>query len=334
MSVRVLASLRWITFVAIVGLLAGACESSTPSQPAIASQPASPSSAPSVPASGLPSASPSPTATPIPTPTPEPTPALGARPAHGPAGHPGGRPPPPDRGDGRRPTSSPAAVRLQLGIDRLARAGRGRHPALHDDLPGPVPPASGRSGARASTTSSGPPSGGRCMSTTVARPRRWRRSCAKGNGQWSTTPTASAGPVVPVRGSSNAAPHNVYTDGEHLGRARPTLGADGRADQADLAVRARRRRSAAAGRRHDHGRLPVRTDHATDYDALDEPLRAVHQRLEDPADRRRTTADRRAGERGHPAHGASARSTTAIPRSTGSRRRSSAVATPGSRRTA
>ena len=76
MSVRVLASLRWITFVAIVGLLAGACESSTPSQPAIASQPASPSSAPSVPASGLPSASPSPTATPIPTPTPEPTPVL------------------------------------------------------------------------------------------------------------------------------------------------------------------------------------------------------------------------------------------------------------------
>ncbi len=76
MSVRVLAPLRWITFIAIVGLLAGACESSTPSQPAIASQPASPSSGPSVPASGLPSASASPTATPIPTPTPEPTPVL------------------------------------------------------------------------------------------------------------------------------------------------------------------------------------------------------------------------------------------------------------------
>src|SRR4249920_1750670 len=76
MSVRVLAPLRWITFIAIVGLLAGACESSTPSQPAIASQPASPSSGPSVPASGLPSASASPTATPIPTPTPVPTPVL------------------------------------------------------------------------------------------------------------------------------------------------------------------------------------------------------------------------------------------------------------------
>ena len=30
----------------------------------------------------------------------------------------------------------PAAVRVQLGVDRLARARRGRRPALHDDLPG------------------------------------------------------------------------------------------------------------------------------------------------------------------------------------------------------
>ena len=50
-----------------------------------------------------------------------------------------GRGPASDRGDGRRSRRRPTAIRVQCGVGRLAGAGRGRHPALHADLPGEHP---------------------------------------------------------------------------------------------------------------------------------------------------------------------------------------------------
>ncbi len=43
---------------------------------------------------------------------------------------------PPDRRHDRRPLAGPPPVRLQLRLGRVAGPRRGRHPALHDNLPG------------------------------------------------------------------------------------------------------------------------------------------------------------------------------------------------------
>ena len=48
-----------------------------------------------------------------------------------------------DRGDDRRPRPGPPTVRLQQRRRRLAGPGRGRHPTLHDDLPGSGPDSIG-----------------------------------------------------------------------------------------------------------------------------------------------------------------------------------------------
>ncbi len=82
MSVRALTSMRTVVWVLLVGLLAGACGSTPPSQPANASLPATSGPTVSPSAESLPpTASPSPSIEP--TPTPEPTPILVAAPLTG-----------------------------------------------------------------------------------------------------------------------------------------------------------------------------------------------------------------------------------------------------------
>jgi DUF3048 family protein len=79
MSVRALTSMRALAFALLLGLLAGACGSTQPSQPVNALPAPSGSSLPSV--ESLPPTSPSPSV--APTPTPEPTPLLVAAPLTG-----------------------------------------------------------------------------------------------------------------------------------------------------------------------------------------------------------------------------------------------------------
>ena len=208
-----------------------------------------------------------------------------------------------DRGHGRRPRRRPPAGRLQRRVGRVARAGRGRRAALHADLPGPDPgQRSGRSGARASTTSSGRPSSTRCTSTTAARPRPSRRSPATATASGSTTPTASAGRAGSSSGSRDRfAPHNVMTDGEHLREARQADRRGGRPDRAGLVVRAGGAARATPDRRR-RSRSSIPTSRSrTSYDPADEPLPPLHQRLEDAPGRRRRRPGRGAHERRDPA---------------------------------
>ena len=118
-----------------------------------------------------------------PTPTASPDadadPDAGPRPraADRPAGHARCRQPPSGRGDDRRPVRCPAAIGFQRSVGRLAGAGRGRHPALHADLPGPGPERrSDPSAAPATTTSPGLPSRGRSTPTSAGHRRRSGRS--------------------------------------------------------------------------------------------------------------------------------------------------------------
>ena len=159
--------------------------------------------------------------TPVADAAPDRHPAPDARPRPGaadrPARHPGGRRPPPDRGDDRRPPAGPAAVRAVVGVGRLAGPGRGRHPALHGDLPGRrCPRTSGRSAARATTTSPGPPSGGRSTPTPAARRRRKATLRAKGNGQYVYNVDEFRYSGTFYRITTRPAPHNLYTTGAKL----------------------------------------------------------------------------------------------------------------------
>ena len=229
--------------------------------------------------------------------------ADGSEPAHRPARQPGGRPPASDRRHGRRRLSRPAAVGLQLGVDRLARPCRGGRSALHDDLPERDP---GRRGAGPERT----PVLRRVgvgMARDVRPPRRLAAGDRDAPGQgrrpvglqrgW--LPLARSVPVADPR--SNRAAQRV-----HGRRAAPEAGHPAqrgrRSDHPDLVVRAGRESRPAPVGRHDQRHVPVRDDHLPLRRGI-EPLRALHQQVEDAPDRPERRSDRGARERGHPAHG-------------------------------
>ena len=120
-----------------------------------------------------------------------------------------------------------AAVGLHRRLRRLAGTRRGRHPALHADLPGPAcRRRSGRCAAPGSTTSRGPPSGEPCTPTSAGPRRRCRRSARRVAASWSTTPTSSAGAAIYFhRTTDRFAPHNVYTSGKELRSLATRVGA-------------------------------------------------------------------------------------------------------------
>ena len=150
-------------------------------------------------------------------PTPLPTPLLVPAPLTGLLVTPGGRRPPPDRGDDRRPRPGPAAVRAVVGVGRLAGPRRGRHPALHGDLPGH--PAQGdRPGPQLALLLHRLGGG---MARDL-RPRRRlaagarRRSRPRATASTSTTATSSATAGRSIRITTTAPPHNLYTTGAKL----------------------------------------------------------------------------------------------------------------------
>ena len=115
-----------------MSLVAGACGSTTPSQPAVVATSAPPSIGATTPAAER--STPTPTATPAADGHARADPGHRSRSADGPARLAGRRPAPSDRGDDRRPVPGASTVGLQRGLHRVAGAGRGRHPALHDGL--------------------------------------------------------------------------------------------------------------------------------------------------------------------------------------------------------
>ena len=257
---------------------------SSPSAPTVAVASGGPGS--------LPSAAPSPTRTPSPTDAePEPVAEPDAQPvAHGDPGpdadpqpdavadpdavaapltgrsSAGQRPPPPDRGDDRRPLAGPAAVRAPPGRHRVACPGRGRHPALHGHLP--EPDAQGdRAGPQRTLLL-------RRVGRRVEGHLRARRRVAPG-----ARDAALEGPR-PVRLERRVLPERLRVDApeavallaaQRLHRrqdpARPGQadGREGRRGQAGLALPARRPVRVAAVRRLDPGRRtgPTRSSTAT-----------------------------------------------------------------------
>jgi hypothetical protein len=222
MPVPTLPSLRAAAALLFVSLVAGACGSTPPSQPAVVATSAPPSTSPTLPP---PSATPTPTATPLPTATPEPTPVTVPAPLTG------------------LPVS-PAAAR--------------RHPiaVMIDDL-SPARPQSGFSAA--SIVWQAPAEGGipRYMMVfgenqpTAVGPVRssryyyiawaaeWKAIYAHAGGSPQALATLRAqgnGKLVYnadefARGgyfhrvSSRFPPHNLYTDGKQLDRLGKRLGA-------------------------------------------------------------------------------------------------------------
>ena len=137
--------------------------------------------------------------------------------------------------------------------------GRGRHPALHADLPGPRSRApSDRCAARGSTTSRGRPSGTRCTATPAGRRRRCRRCANQGNGQLVYNADEFRwGNIYYHRSTDRFAPHNVYTTRQGAAEAGQADRGEGRAVQGRVAVRARRTRR-PIGRRAAGSRWPTR----------------------------------------------------------------------------
>ena len=241
MSVRVLTFSRWLPFAIAIGIVAAACGSTTPSQPAIVTTPATPSPTPT--ASPSPTATPSPT--PEPTPSPEPTPILVPAPLTG------------------LPVS-PAAAR--------------RHPiaVMVDDLSA-ARPQSGFSAA--SVVWQAPAEGGipRYMMIFaenepkdvgpvrssryyyIAWAAEWKAVYAhaggspqalqtlraKGNGQLVYNADEFRWGGSFRRITSRFSPHNLYTTGKQLDLARSTARRQVRRLQADLAVRVRISRSSS-----------------------------------------------------------------------------------------
>ena len=245
--------------------------------------------------SSRPPPTPTPTPTPAPTPTPTPTPepdtdagtdARPRRPRPRPTPAPVAAPltgelvPPSvasaasDRGDDRRHPGRAAAIGPAPGGRGLARPGRGRHPALHGDLPvDAARPRSGRSAAPAPTTSPGRPSGRRSTPTPADRPRRSRRSGPRATASTSTTPTSSAtAGATSIGPADRRSPHNVYTDGKTLRKLGQGPRRQGQGVRAGLAVRARCAARGAALRRLDQGPLSAEHDHV--------PLRPHHEHVQ------------------------------------------------------
>ena len=162
-----------------------------------------------------PTATVEPTASPSPTHCPDADPCPDARHRPGPAdrtpGLAGRRQAASDRGHDRRPRRRAAAVGAVVRLGRLAGPGRGRHPALHGDLPGHAcPRRSVRSAAPATTTSPGPPNGARSTLTPAARRRRRPPWPPRAAGSTSTTSTSSA-TAGPSTGSPSGPPRTTCT---------------------------------------------------------------------------------------------------------------------------
>ncbi len=326
-----------IAGIAAGGMLGG----SSPSPTAVAVVPsasAPPSTAPAessgpdaspavTPAPPSPSASPSPT--PVPTPVLVPAPLTG-RPV---------KPAIAARHVIAVMIDDQADARPQSGLSRAsvvwqapAEGGIPRYMALFQEA---IRRASGRSAARACTSSRGRRSGGRCTCMPAARRRPWRSSRRRRVG----APTVYNGDALRSSGDrylwrieKRFAPHNVYTDGKHLRRLAKRLGAKPVAGpDAGLAVRRGRRRS-RHGRRAASSSSPIsRTGSSTATTASTTLPRARLRRGQ-------------AGRRGHQGSAsrprtssswrcASRRSTTART-SAGSRPRWSAPGPPGSPPTA
>ena len=135
--------------------------------------------------------------------------------------------------------AGPAAVRPVIRVGRLAGAGRGRHPALHGDLPG----------RRCRGRRPGPqrPLLLHRLGRRVARGLRPRRRLAAGArrrcgrraaASTSTTPTSSATAATFHRSRDRFAPHNLYTTGKTLRKLGKQRRRQGQGLQAGLAVRA------------------------------------------------------------------------------------------------
>ena len=226
-----------VVFGAFAAALAGGGPSTSPSGSLVAV-------ASSVPPSS-PTPAPTPEATPSPTATPsahtgahrdpgtdadaQADPEARARAAHRSPGDRGDREASRHRGDGRRPLGRPAAERLHQCVDRVAGAGRRRHPTLHAAVPGRPHPV-GRAGPQRSLLL-------RRLGDRVEGALRPRRRIAqaidflhsrKGRGgavydadefRWG----GRAGYLW--RTTDRFAPHNVYSDGKHLRQLAKRVGA-------------------------------------------------------------------------------------------------------------
>ena len=230
-----------------------------------------------------------------------------------------------------------AAARPQSGLSSAsvvwqapAEGGIPRYMAIFQDAPCR---SSGRSGARATTTSPGPPSGERCTPTPAGRRGPRRRSRRRATASSSTTPTSSAS-----AGRSTGSRRDGHrTTCTRRARSCATVPSSRRRQgpglHAGLDVRPGCAARGAAVWRDDHGQVPVQHDHATPTTATTNTyLRSVTgekkqtdatERDPDRAQERDRDADAlRAAER-RPSRSASARG-----------RPSSAAGPPGSRPTA
>ena len=168
----------------------------------------SPTPTPTPTASPTPTPVPTPTPTPSPTPTPAPDPGAAHRP-HRPAGR---RGTPGDRDHDRRPPRRPTPVGLQRRVGRVAGPGRGRHPALHADLPGPDP-GSRRAGAQRAAVLHRVGGGvGRRLRPLRRFAAGAAHACAsRATASSSTTPTSSAGAASTTTARPIASPRTTST---------------------------------------------------------------------------------------------------------------------------
>ena len=123
---------------------------------------------------------------------------------------------------------------------------------------------SGRSAARATTTSPGPPSGRRVYVHAGGSPQALATLRAKGRGQLVFNADEFRwGGVLPADHSSGSPPHNLYTDGQAAPRSsRPRSGAKDGPVKADWKFAPDAPLEAAAAGRHDRrSTYPHEHDH-------------------------------------------------------------------------
>ena len=166
-----------------------------------------------------------------------------------------------DRGHDRRPLAGPPPVGLHRGVGRLAGAGRGRHPALHDHLPG-EPSRGGRSRPQRPRLLHRL---GRRVECRL-RPRRWLAPGPvdpQGEGQRPARLQRRRVPACPFLPGSRTATRRTTSTPTASGSMRwpPTSGRPISASRSGPSGRTRRSR--AAGRRQDHLPLPVPARSAT-----------------------------------------------------------------------
>ena len=157
----------------------------------------------------------------------------------------------------RRPQSG-----FNCRVGRLAGARRGRHPALHADLPGEHPDAVGPGPELpATTTSPGRPSGGRSMPTPAARPQALQTLRRKGNGQlvYNADEFRWAQVVLAGQGSRSRRTTCTRTASSSGASPRPSRRPT-RPMDAGVAVRAGPPAAAPTTRRPDRRRLLVQQD--------------------------------------------------------------------------